>query len=571
MADKKISELQNITGANLADGDELVVVDASESETKAITFGEFKTALDTSTGFVRITGDTMTGDLSFSDNDKAIFGNGSDLQIYHDGSDSYVEDTAAGELILKSNGPSISFQKGDGTELFTVNTSGASTLSYSGNAKLATTSTGVDITGSDGLTVDAGSSTGTHLEITTTGNGHNFDMVDGGATTRIRNVGGVLRIGADHNDEAADSYIQFDVDNSERMRITSDGSVGIGNTSSGYVFTSGETRLAVGDGSEHAAIQIYSGTAKWGGLEFADDATNGTGQGFIGYYHPSDYMQFNTNGSEAARLDASGNLLVGKTSSNSNVLGVEFRPSGRIFGCVDGNSVGVFNRKTSDGDIVEFRKDNSTVGRIGTIGGGMYIGDGDTGLEIDGANNAIYPFNTSTLAVTDGHTDLGDSDKRFKDLYLSGGVYLGGTGSANKLDDYEEGTWTPTVLVGGSAAGVSMTSQAGTYTKIGRLVSVSCRWRTSSKGSNTGGVELDGLPFTVANLLDTTGIESSASLGYFSGLSGTWYSVFGFASEATTKIGFYIKDASSGDPVGLLDTDINNIFDGRLSLVYYTT
>jgi hypothetical protein len=32
---------------------------------------------------------------------------------------------------------------------------------------------------------------------------------------------------------------------------------------------------------------------------------------------------------------------------------------------------------------------------------------------------------------------------RFKDLYLSGGVYLGGTGSANKLDDYEEGTWTP--------------------------------------------------------------------------------------------------------------------------------
>ena len=32
---------------------------------------------------------------------------------------------------------------------------------------------------------------------------------------------------------------------------------------------------------------------------------------------------------------------------------------------------------------------------------------------------------------------------RFKDLYLSGGVYLGGTGSANQLDDYEEGTWTP--------------------------------------------------------------------------------------------------------------------------------
>ena len=159
MADRKISELTNLTGANLADDDEFPLVDTSADETKAITFGEFKTALDTATGFVRITGDTMTGNLSMGDNVKAIFGNGSDLQIYHDGSNSYVQDTAAGELILKSNGPSISFQKGDGTELFTVNTSGSSTLSYSGNPKLATTSSGVDITGvltSDSLSVDGG-------------------------------------------------------------------------------------------------------------------------------------------------------------------------------------------------------------------------------------------------------------------------------------------------------------------------------------------------------------------------------------------------------------------------------
>ena len=40
---------------------------------------------------------------------------------------------------------------------------------------------------------------------------------------------------------------------------------------------------------------------------------------------------------------------------------------------------------------------------------------------------------------------------RFKDLYLSGGVYLGGTGAANKLDDYEEGTWTPTLGNGATA------------------------------------------------------------------------------------------------------------------------
>jgi hypothetical protein len=61
MADKKISDLTALTGANVADTDLLPIVDTSATETKKITFGEFKTALDTATGFVRITGDTMTG------------------------------------------------------------------------------------------------------------------------------------------------------------------------------------------------------------------------------------------------------------------------------------------------------------------------------------------------------------------------------------------------------------------------------------------------------------------------------------------------------------------------------
>jgi hypothetical protein len=64
MSDKKITQLTNITGANLVDAGEFVVVDISADETKAITLGELKTAFDSVTGFVRITGDTMTGDLT---------------------------------------------------------------------------------------------------------------------------------------------------------------------------------------------------------------------------------------------------------------------------------------------------------------------------------------------------------------------------------------------------------------------------------------------------------------------------------------------------------------------------
>ena len=162
MADKKISELDALTGANTADDDRLVIVDTSAGLTKNITMTEFKSALDTGSGFVRVTGDTMTGDLAlsgadvtFGDNDKAIFGAGSDLQIYHDGSNSYISDQGTGNIILDADD---SFQVKRGANTSAVFDTNAEVALYHNNAvKLATTSTGVDITGtltSDSLTVE---------------------------------------------------------------------------------------------------------------------------------------------------------------------------------------------------------------------------------------------------------------------------------------------------------------------------------------------------------------------------------------------------------------------------------
>ena len=64
MADKKITQLTNITAANLVNADEFVVVDISADVTKSITLAELKVAVDSGLGFVRIIGDTMTGDLT---------------------------------------------------------------------------------------------------------------------------------------------------------------------------------------------------------------------------------------------------------------------------------------------------------------------------------------------------------------------------------------------------------------------------------------------------------------------------------------------------------------------------
>ena len=86
-------------------------------------------------------------DIVFGDNDKAIFGAGSDLQIYHDGSNSIVSDEGTGQLHLKGNGRVAIMNSADNTTLANFDVGGASRLMYATATKLATTSSGIDVTG----------------------------------------------------------------------------------------------------------------------------------------------------------------------------------------------------------------------------------------------------------------------------------------------------------------------------------------------------------------------------------------------------------------------------------------
>src|SRR5690348_8218660 len=69
----------------------------------------------------------------------------------------------------------------------------------------------------------------------------------------------------------------------------------------------------------------------------------------------------------------------------------------------------------------------------------------------------------------------------------------------NTLDDYEEGTFTPTITGSTSASGQVYSLQVGFYTKIGRLVHFSLQVQLSTLGTITGSVRIGGLPFTVAS------------------------------------------------------------------------
>jgi hypothetical protein len=221
-------------------------------------------------------------------------------------------------------------------------------------------------------------------------------------------------------------------------------------------------------------------------------------------------MRFSTFGSsgtqERMRIDSSGNLLVGKTVTTYNTAGISLYAGGAGQFTASGNRAMYLNRLSTDGDILQFDKDGTTVGSIGAKSGSLLIGSTDTYLRINDPSDTIFPSDSAGLE-RDNAVNLGKGSSRFKDLYLSGGVYLGGTGSANKLDDYEEGTWTP--VLGGTSGNPTTTysEQHGRYVKIGSAVFVWFRLTIATRSGGAGTATINGLPFT---MLDDPAMQANS-------------------------------------------------------------
>ena len=94
------------------------------------------------------------------------------------------------------------------------------------------------------------------------------------------------------------------------------------------------------------------------------------------------------------------------------------------------------------------------------------------------------------------------------DPEITGGIYLGGTGSANYLEDYEEGTWTPTYETSNGDFSGTMNVNLANYTKVGRSVVCNARFFVSG-ASGTGDLRISGLPFSVIGAQVTVSIGQS--------------------------------------------------------------
>ena len=94
-----------------------------------------------------LAGGTMTGDVSLGTNVKARFGAGNDLQIYHSGTHSFIEDKGTGNLYIDGSSSVVIRGETNNTISAIFNDNGAVVLKNNGDTKLATTSTGIDVTG----------------------------------------------------------------------------------------------------------------------------------------------------------------------------------------------------------------------------------------------------------------------------------------------------------------------------------------------------------------------------------------------------------------------------------------
>jgi len=300
------------------------------------------------------------------------------------------------------------------------------------------------------------------------------------------------------------------VDNSNATAITIDSSenVGIGTGSPNFTLQIDSNRadatFDANDVSTWADLKIQgdtaSGNARGIYFDFDQDTGNDKGAGIVGISGDAtggvgSLAFITTTGNTSAermRIDSSGDVVVGGISSGANDA-VSLSSSGYIQAIVNDDTVGYFNRRTNDGEILRFQKNGTTVGSIGTKSSLMTIGTGTTGLIFD--SGQIYPWNTTANAVIDASKDLGASGARFKDLYLSGGVHLGGTSAAHKLDNYEEVAFTATIR-GSTAEPATLVTVTGFATKIGRVVQYSIGFENVNTTGYAGTFTITGLPFT---------------------------------------------------------------------------
>lgn len=194
-------------------------------------------------------------------------------------------------------------------------------------------------------------------------------------------------------------------------------SLGIGTTT-----PDSNTKIHIVD-ANNAVLRIEAtGTNKYPGINLINDAQRYDFQ--IDGATDALRIRDATNSVDRMVITSGGNLLVGVTSSSANMAGTELASNGQLYASTSSSSGHFFNRQSTDGDIVTFRKDGTTVGKIGNVTATPYFSNATTGgirLGTSSGSTIVNPC-SDTGAVENNLHDLGSASSAWRKLYLGGGV-----------------------------------------------------------------------------------------------------------------------------------------------------
>jgi hypothetical protein len=372
----------------------------------------------------------------------------------------------------------------------------------------------------------------------------------GYAASLSRNTGGDFYVGI--NDSAGATFgstaysrvlwsdgaypMVFATNSTERLRLDSAGNLGLGVTPSawdgsfkavqiagGALGGNGANNTIVGSNAYYDAGWKYYGTAsaslyqQVAGQHAWSVAGSGTAGNAISF-------------TQAMTLDASSRLMLG-TTSQAGMLTVV---------AIASTSYGTFDAPTSGYAYHEYKYNGTRYGLVGQANA-LVSGGSATDWCVNASNNLVLGTGSTERARIDssGNLLVGTTSAVSGGgvLQVSNGITFPATQSAssnaNTLDDYEEGTWTPSLPNGGT-----ISINHAVYTKIGRQVTVSFYVEAIAPTNNSSEFLIGGLPFTIKN-----GDYYSGSFGFVGDTNLSNWLILGLSNSTT--LGFRVTGNSA--------------------------
>ena len=376
----------------------------------------------TSGSFLPLSGGTLTGNLSLGDNVKANFGTSNDLEIYHSGSDSFIDDTGTGNLYIRSN--SINLQKYTAENMITALADGAVTLYHDNSAKIATTASGISISNDANFSDNGKAIFGASgdLKIFHDGTSNpNASMIEENGTGNLVIKGSNLEVRSS-TDELYAQFVQDGVsklycDNAQKLSTKSDGVLITGEIQSDSLDVNGNGDIS-GNLQVHGNLTVSgssflpsSGGTLTGNLSLGDNIS-------VNFGANSDLQIYHDGSNSIISETATGNLILRGTN-----LSLQSDDNDHYIQCVENGAVTLYHQTggNSSPKIETTSSGASISGNItvtGTVDGRDVATDGTKldGIEssadvTDVTNVTAAGALMTTGGTVTGNISFGDSNK----------------------------------------------------------------------------------------------------------------------------------------------------------------